>query len=130
MKSCCKEAFENESSEKTIDFSEDKSSSTLIKLQKKWKAKNLFHVIMILITFTIGGSICGYLGRKILNLTGLESGVMWVVSYIVLVTVLWPICVLLLSMVFGQYKFFKGYIYRMATRMFGKKNANLELPTK
>lgn len=129
MKSCCKEAFENESSEEMNNYSDKKSPSTLMKLQKKWKAKNIFHVILILITFTIGGSICGYLGRKILNLTSLESGPLWVVSYIILVTVLWPVCVLLISMLFGQYKFFKGYIHRMATRMFGKKNANSELPT-
>ena len=129
MKSCCKDAFENESSENVNSISENKSSSTLMKLQKKWKAKNIFHVILILITFTIGGSICGYLGRKILNLTGLESGTLWVVSYIVLVTVLWPVCVIAISLLFGQYRFFKGYIYRMATRMFGKKNANSELPT-
>jgi|GEM_PF-396743 len=129
MKSCCKDAFENDDSENLDIISEKDTSSTLMKLQNKWKVKSIFHVILILITFTIGGSLCGYLGRKILNLTGLESGTLWLVSYLILVTVLWPVCVLAISVFFGQFKFFKGYIHRMASRMFGRKNANSELPT-
>ena len=128
MKSCCKDAFENDSSEEINNFSEKKNSSTLSKLQDKWKVKSIFQVVLILITFTIGGSICGYLARQILNLSGLESGPLWVVTYIVLATVIWPVCVLVISVFFGQFHFFKGYIYRMATRMFGKKNANSKLP--
>lgn len=123
MKGCCKEAFENDNME-----NKSSKSSALEKLRNKWKVKSIFQVILILITFSIGGSLCGYLGRKILNFFEMEGGTLWIVTYLILVTVLWPVCVLAISVLFGQYKFFKGYILRMATRMFGKKKANSRLP--
>ncbi len=86
------------------------------KLKEKWKVNGL-NLLLILTTFALGGSLCGYAGRKLLLLTGLEKGVAWLVAYILLVTLLWPLCVLLISIPLGQFKFFKSYISKIAARM-------------
>ncbi len=92
--------------------------SFLQRLKKKWNAKNILQVVLILCTFTIGGSLCGYLGRKILNLFVIENNVIWIILYIILVSILWPLCVLLISMPFGQYAFFRKYLSKMGKRIF------------
>jgi formyltetrahydrofolate-dependent phosphoribosylglycinamide formyltransferase len=91
------------------------------KLQTKWKVSG-GRLLLILITFATGGSLCGFAGRKILELTGLEKGVVWVIIYIVLITLIWPICVLLVSIPLGQFTFFKKYIRKLVSRMSGGKS--------
>lgn len=54
-------------------------------------------------------------------LTGLEKGPAWVLLYIILVTLLWPFCVLLISVPFGQFTFFIKYLAKMKNRISGKK---------
>ncbi|WP_255153541.1 phosphoribosylglycinamide formyltransferase [Ferruginibacter sp. HRS2-29] len=91
------------------------------KLQTKWKVSG-GRLLLILVTFATGGSLCGIAGRKILEWTGLEKGVLWVILYIVLITLIWPACVLLVSIPLGQFGFFKKYIRKLFFRMSGQKN--------
>ncbi len=91
-------------------------------LKNKWKVGGL-QLLLILCTFALGGSLCGYAGRKILSLFPLEKGVLWFVIYILLITILWPVCVLIISIPFGQFSFFKNYLQRIWKRMTGKKSA-------
>lgn len=93
------------------------------KLKARWKVNGL-NLVLIIATFALGGSLCGYAGRKILLLTGLEKGVAWIVLYILLVTLLWPICVLLISIPLGQFSFFKNYIKKIWGKMSGRKEKN------
>lgn len=88
----------------------------LTRLQKKWKVNGM-QLLLILCTFAIGGSLTGLLGKQIMNLLPLEKGVLWVVIYIILVTLIWPFAVLLISVFFGQFRFFQGYLRKMARRM-------------
>lgn len=96
------------------------------RLQQKWKV-NFTRLVLILITFSVGGSLCGYLGRKLLvaaipDLPATNGW--WWVLYFTLVTLLWPMCVMLISIPLGQFSFFKTYLGRMARRMgFGRKAA-------
>ncbi|TAG09928.1 MAG: hypothetical protein EAZ41_08730, partial [Sphingobacteriia bacterium] len=69
------------------------------RLKDKWKV-NWWQFTLIFSTFALGGSLCGYIGRKLLMLSSLEKGVGYFVIYIVLVTALWPICVLIVSIPF------------------------------
>lgn len=92
----------------------------LSKLKTKWKVSGI-QLILILCTFAIGGSLCGYAGRRILGLIPLEKGIVWWILYVLLITLLWPISVLLVSIFTGQFKFFKNYLGRMARRMKLKK---------
>ncbi len=86
------------------------------KLQERWKVNGL-NLMLILSTFALGGSLCGYAGRKLLLLTGLEKGAIWLICYVVLVTLLWPVSVLLISVPLGQFSFFKNYINRIINKL-------------
>lgn len=93
------------------------------KLKNRWKVNGL-NLVLIVATFALGGSLCGYAGRKLLLLTGLDKGVAWIVLYILLVTLLWPLCVLLISIPLGQFRFFKNYIIKIWGKISGKNNKN------
>lgn len=90
------------------------------KLKNKWGV-SWIRLILILCTFAIGGSLCGYLGRKVMLLLPIDKGVLWWVLYIIIITLLWPLCVLVVSIVTGQFAFFKNYLNKMAIRMRLKK---------
>ncbi len=90
------------------------------RLQKKWKVSPK-RLIVILSAFAIGGSLCGYLGKKLMGLTGMEKGVLYFILYIIIVTLLWPICVILISALLGEFAFFKNYLQKVFSRMIGRK---------
>ena len=126
MKSCCKEANDTEDRD---DFSSeqgkpDERKSWLWKLKHKWQVKNILQVVLILCTFALGGTACSYLGKRIMHYIGPEHKGLWVAAYIVLVTLLWPLCVLIVSIPFGQFQFFRKYLRKLGNRMLGRKNIN------
>lgn len=86
------------------------------RLQKKWKVNGL-QLVLILCTFAIGGSLTGYVGRKLMNLIPIDANWLWIVVYILLVTLLWPFSVLLVSIPFGQFRFFTKYLKKIGRRM-------------
>jgi len=90
---------------------------------KKWKEKwkvSWLQFTLIICTFACGGSLCGFIGRKLLALTSLEKGILYFIVYIITISILWPFCVLLISIPLGQFTFFKNYLKRMGKRMTGK----------
>lgn len=89
------------------------------RLKEKWGV-TAGGLALILITFAAGGSLCGYLAKKLMTLTRLENGVGWVIVYLILVTALWPLCVLFLSLFTGQFLFFRKYVGKLGSRIFGK----------
>lgn len=88
----------------------------LEQLQKKWKVNGL-QLTLILITFAVGGSLTGYVGRKLLSLFEIDKRWLWILIYIVIIVLLWPLAVLLISVFTGQFRFFSNYILRMGIRM-------------
>ena len=88
----------------------------LKKLQEKWGV-SLLQFILILCTFAIGGSLSGYGAKKVMGIIGLEKSVLWWCLYIMVVTLLWPLCVITVSIFFGQFPFFKSYLKKMGTRL-------------
>lgn len=86
------------------------------RLQQKWKVNGL-QLALILCTFAIGGSLTGYAGRRLMPLLGIEQDWLWVIVYIILVTLLWPLAVLLVSIPFGQFRFFVKYLKKIGKRM-------------
>ncbi len=97
----------------------------LKKLKAHWKV-NEINLVLIIATFALGGSLCGYAGRKILMFTDLEKGVTWVVVYILLITLLWPVSVILISIPLGQFLFFKKYLIKVWKKMSGGRDARLQ----
>lgn len=90
------------------------------RLQQKWKV-NGWRLLLILVTFALGGSLCGYLGRQLLGLFDIGPAVIRIPLYVVFVTILWPFCVILVSIPFGQFNFFRSYLRKMGNRIRGKK---------
>ena len=86
------------------------------RLQQKWGVNGL-QLLLILCTFAIGGTLTGYAGKKLMNLVAIEERWLWVVIYIVVVTIVWPFSVLLVSLFFGQYPFFLMYIRKIGMRI-------------
>jgi len=86
------------------------------RLQKRWKVNGL-QLLLILCTFAIGGSLTGYAGRKLMDIFFIDSNWLWIIVYILLITLLWPLSVLLVSIPFGQYRFFTGYLKKMGKRI-------------
>lgn len=86
------------------------------RLQAKWKV-NGWRLALILCTFAIGGSATGFVGKKIMNLLPVEQDWLWAIIYILLVTIIWPMAVLIVSIPFGQFNFFIRYIRKMGEKM-------------
>ncbi|MEQ1552612.1 MAG: DUF6787 family protein [Ferruginibacter sp.] len=87
----------------------------LKKLQQKWKV-GLGRLLLIIATFAIGGSLCGYIGKKIMVFTDLEKNLIWWILYVFLLTLLWPLAVIVVSIPLGQFVFFKNYLKRVFAR--------------
>ena len=88
-------------------------------LQERWKIQGV-NFFLVICTFAFGGSLCGFTGRKILGLTQINGGA-WIFAYIILVTLLWPPCILFVSIPFGQFYFFKNYLIKIRNKMIGSK---------
>jgi len=97
-------------------------SVMLNRLKQKWKVGPL-QLFLILCTFAIGGSLSGYLGRWLMSVLRVDNTLLYTIIYIVLVTLIWPLMVLGVSIIFGQYAFFKKYL-RELFRKLTKKRAN------
>jgi formyltetrahydrofolate-dependent phosphoribosylglycinamide formyltransferase len=98
----------------------------LQKLKHRWGVNNL-NLLLIICTFAIGGSLCGKTGAKLLELAKLDKDIWWWLSYIVLVTLLWPIFVLAISIPMGQFVFFKNYLVKVWERMSGKHKPSINV---
>lgn len=95
----------------------------LHRLKNKWQV-SWFQFTLIFSTFALGGSLCGYLGRLLLSYANLERNLLYFVIYVFVVTILWPFCVLLISIPFGQFSFFKRYLGRIKDKMVNKRKSS------
>lgn len=86
------------------------------RLQKKWKVGGL-QLALIIATFAMGGSLTGYAGKKLMNTLALDQDWLWTIVYILLITLIWPLAVLVISIPMGQFSFFKKYIRKIGIRM-------------
>jgi hypothetical protein len=92
------------------------------RLRQKWNVSWLGFAL-IFCTFAIGGSCCGFLGRKLVAQLNIDNNWFRILIYIVIVTLLWPFCVLIISIPLGQFSFFKTFLSRMFNRLRGKSSS-------
>lgn len=85
------------------------------KLKQKWKVGGV-QLLLIIITFAVGGSLTGYSSKKIMNLLAINQDWIWTIIYILLVTIIWPLMVLLISIPLGQFRFFSNYTRRLGEK--------------
>lgn len=93
----------------------------LNKLKHKWKV-GAWQLFLILCTFAIGGSLSGLAGRWILAQFSFTGKAVYIILYIILVTLIWPFMVLVISLFFGQFYFFQKYLKQMFRKIAGKKS--------
>jgi formyltetrahydrofolate-dependent phosphoribosylglycinamide formyltransferase len=86
------------------------------RLQQKWKVGPV-QIILIITCFALGGSLTGYSAKKIMDVLSVEKDWLWTIIYILLVTIIWPLAVLIVSFFFGQFKFFKDYVKRLGQKI-------------
>ncbi len=89
-----------------------------VKLKQKWQVGWL-QFVLIFCKFALGGSSCAKLGSWLLSYILTEKSVLYWIIYVPLVTLLWPICVLLISIPLGQFKFFSNYLKRIWSKIKG-----------
>lgn len=88
------------------------------KLQQRWKVSPI-RLLLILIAFATGGILTGYAGKKLMNFTGIDNPVFYIPVYIIVITLIWPLMVLLISIPLGQYRFFMAYLNKLYNRITG-----------
>ncbi len=86
------------------------------RLKKRWKVGGL-QLVLVLCTFAAGGTLTAWAGKKILSLVTIQADWLWSLFYIILITLLWPLSVLVVSIPLGQFRFFTNYIHKMGVKL-------------
>ncbi len=99
-------------------------------LQQRWKVKNTFQVIIILVVFACTGYTVVAISKPILKLL-FEGPIPWWarVLYYIAILPLYNLFLLFYGFVFGQFRFFWDFEKRFFSRIFGqtkKSNTNKE----
>ncbi|MFN8265046.1 MAG: hypothetical protein U0T11_03180 [Chitinophagaceae bacterium] len=93
------------------------------RLRKKWNV-SWFQFALIFTTFALGGSLCARAGNWLLSFFLTEKSVVYWIIYVPLITILWPMCVLLISIPLGQFRFFSNYLSRIWAKITGNDPKN------
>ena len=88
------------------------------RLQEKWKL-GTGQFWLVILTFALGGSLSGRLCSYLLKLVFLEKNWAFWLIYPLFLTILWPFSVIFVSLFTGQFRFFKGYLGRVGSRLLG-----------
>lgn len=86
------------------------------RLQQKWKVNGI-QLALILVTFAVGGSLTGQVAKWAMDGLDLGGAWYWGLLYLLIVTALWPLMVLAVSLPMGQFRFFRNYISKLARKM-------------
>ena len=89
-------------------------------LRKKWNV-SWWQFALIFTTFALGGSLCARAGSWVLGSVLAEKNWIYWILYIPLISLLWPICVVLISIPLGQYRFFINYLGRIWKKIRGSE---------
>ena len=88
------------------------------KLREKWGLAPVQFWLVIL-TFALGGSLSGRLCSFLLKMAFSEKNWAYWLVYPIVLTILWPFSVLFVSLLTGQFRFFKGYLGRVGAKLVG-----------
>jgi len=90
------------------------------RLKDRWKVKNTFQVIIILIVFTCTGTTVALIAKPLLRVIFQPEAVpLWAtILYYVLILPIYNVFLLFYGLIFGQFKFFWNFEKRFFTRLF------------
>ena len=91
------------------------------RLKEKWGINSNFQIIIILLVFSITGSIAVVVAKPVLNIVGLDKEVIspWI-FWPIRIFIIFPIYQVLIVVIgtfFGQFKFFWAFEKKMLVRL-------------
>ncbi len=86
------------------------------RLKEKWKVNGI-QLALILVTFAVGGSLTGQAGKWVMDALDLGAVWYWGLLYLLIITILWPMMVMVVSLPLGQFRFFRNYIHKLAGKL-------------
>jgi hypothetical protein len=97
------------------------------KLKEKWGITSTSQLIIILIVFSVTGSIAVWIARPLLDLVGLDKATLspWI-FWPIRVSIIFPIyqvLIVIIGALFGQFRFFWNFEKKMLVRL-GFKSFN------
>lgn len=92
------------------------SPAWIERLRKRWKLKDAWQVIIVLIVFACTGFTIMFLKKPILKLLGADSNTSASVAYYLLILPVYNIILLVYGFVFGQFRFFWEFEKRFLRR--------------
>ena len=91
------------------------------KLKEKWGITSNYQIIIILLVFSITGSVAVWIAKPVLNLVGLDKEVVspwlfWPIRILIIFPI-YQILIVIIGTLFGQFKFFWGFEKKMLVRL-------------
>ena len=91
------------------------------KLKEKWGITSDFQLVIILIVFSVTGSIAVWIAKPILDLVGLDKSAVspWI-FWPIRISIIFPIyqvLIVIIGALFGQFKFFWNFEKKMLVRL-------------
>ena len=98
------------------------------KFKKKWGIHSNFQLFIILLVFSITGSLALWIAQPILNILGLKKElsspwIFWPIRILIIFPV-YQILILVIGTLFGQFKFFWNFEKKMLIRLGFKQLKN------
>jgi hypothetical protein len=100
------------------------------RLKEKWGIKSNFQFIIILIVFSVTGTLAVWVVKPILELVGLDKSavnpwIFWPIR-IAIIFPIYQVMIVVIGALFGQFKFFWAFEKKMLSRLGFKKYINNE----
>ena len=91
------------------------------RLKEKWGITSNFQIIIILLVFSITGSIAVWIAKPVLTLVGLDEEVVspwlfWPIRILIIFPI-YQILIVIIGALFGQFKFFWAFEKKMLVRL-------------
>ena len=91
------------------------------KLKEKWRIDSNFQLVIILIVFSVTGSIAVWIAKPLLDFVGLDKTTLspWV-FWPIRISIIFPIyqvLIVVIGALFGQFKFFWNFEKKMLIRL-------------
>jgi hypothetical protein len=100
------------------------------KLKKRWNIESNFQLILILIVFSITGSVSAWISKPFVRFLGISEDVMpgWLATILGLILIfpIYNIMLIIIGTLFGQFKFFWAFEKKMFSRFFPPKKVKTE----
>ena len=91
------------------------------KLKQRWNIKSNFQLFIILLVFSLNGSLSLFFAKPILTFFGITidslNPILFWVLRILIVFIMYQFLLVALGTVFGQYKFFWNFEKKMLSRL-------------